>query len=270
MNHESLIQVDWDVDEDDRKTGVVVLTLNQPDKKNALTVAMGEELKATVSRLTSESTLRSVVITGAGDAFSAGGDFAFLKARTEASRESNTFEMKEFYDRFLSLRRLPVPTIAAMQGPAIGAGLCLGLACDMRLCAEDAKLGATFVGLGLHPGMGATHFLPQIVGPQSAARLLLTGEVILGWEAKQLGMVIDALPRDAVLPHTLKLARKMAAQGPVAVQTCVRSLRCGQEDMLNRALWREAEAQATCYATEDLKNGIDAVQNRRKVVFSGS
>ena len=269
MTNEALIQWCWDIDDEDQPTGVVVVTLNQPQKKNALTAPMGDALVDLVSDLSSREDLRCVVLTGAGDAFSAGGDFTFLRERTAASRESNRHEMKAFYDRFLSVRRLPVPTIAAMQGAAIGAGLCLGLACDMRICAEDAKLGATFVGLGLHPGMGATHFLPQIVGPQNASRLLLTGEIVLGWEAKQLGLVMEALPRDAVLPHALKLARTIASQGPVAVRTCVRSLRLAHEDMLHRSLWREADAQADCYATDDLKNGLDAIQNRQPMVFKG-
>jgi len=270
MSLDNLIEISWDEKEDGESTGVAILTLNEPTRKNALTVAMGEQFTDAVTQIRQDARLRAVVLRGAGDAFSAGGDFQFLLERTQKSPVENSAEMRQFYDRFLSVRSLPVPIIAAMHGPAIGAGLCLALACDMRICAEDAKLGATFVSLGLHPGMGATHFLPQIVGPQVAARLLLTGEVILGWEAQRLGLVLESLPTDAVIPRGLNLARQIAAQGPVAVRGCVRSLRNIQDQHLENDLWREADAQAHCYATADLKAGLDAIRSREKPRFGNA
>lgn len=126
-----------------------------------------------------------MVLTGEGRAFSAGGDLAWLRERASSDPRDNVDTMLAFYDRFLCLRSLPVPIIAAINGPAVGAGLCLTLACDLRVAARSAKLGFTFVHLGLHPGMGCTHFLPKIAGPQTAARLLLSGALGLSRDRRR-------------------------------------------------------------------------------------
>lgn len=262
------VRVRWDEHEGAR-TGVVVLSLNRPDRLNALTVGMGAAFEAAVSSLAQEADLRAVVVTGEGRAFSAGGDLDFLQARADGAAQDNAEEMRAFYRRYLSVRGLPVPVLAAVNGAAIGAGMCLALACDLRVCARDAKLGLTFVGLGLHPGMGATHILPTLAGHQVASRLLLTGDVIDGAEALRLGLVAESVETADVVPRTLDLARRMAAAGPVAVRSTVRSLRLLADEGLERALWREADAQAHCYSTADLRRGIEAVRTKSKAAFEG-
>jgi len=164
------------------------------------------------------------------------------------------------------------PVVAAINGPAIGAGLCLALACDVRIAAAGAKMGVTFVGLGLHPGMGATHTLPRLVGPQAAAKMMLTGEVISGSQAQRIGLVAEAVSADeeegeAAVARAIELAARMAAQAPVAVRATVRTLRLGTEDGLERALWREADAQAQSYASADLAEGVDALLEKRRPSF---
>lgn len=262
------VRVTWDEHEGAR-TGVAVITLSRPERMNALTVAMGASFEAAVTALGTDPDLRAVVLTGEGRAFSAGGDLDFLERRAEGGAQENAEEMRAFYRRFLSLRGLPVPTLAAVNGAAIGAGMCLALACDLRVCARNAKLGLTFVGLGLHPGMGATHLLPTLVGHQTASRLLLTGDVIDGDDALRLGLVAESVEPDEVLPRTLALARRVAAAAPVAVRSTVRSLRMVADEHLERALWREADAQAHCYSTSDLRRGIEGVRAKSKVVFEG-
>ena len=153
---------------------VTILTLNDPARLNALTFDMGAALQHAIDTIDYSKT-NAVVVTGAGKAFSAGGDLAFLNRRAEDSGSSNAVVMRRFYQAYLRIRELPVPVLAAINGPAIGAGLCFALAADMRVAGKSAKLGVTFVGLGLHPGMGATHFLPRLVGAQIASRLILTG-----------------------------------------------------------------------------------------------
>jgi len=256
-------------DDEEAGASVCVVSLNQPERLNALTVAMGEAFEASMQELARREGLRAVVLTGEGRAFSAGGDLAFLEARASGSAQHNSEEMRAFYRRFLSLRQLPVPVLAALNGPAIGAGLCLALACDLRVCAKNAKLGLTFVGLGLHPGMGATFTLPALVGQQAASRLLLTGEVVDGEEALRLGLVAAAVEPAEVLEATLALARRMAANAPVAVRGTVRSLRLQAEPGLEAALWREADAQAHCYETRDLRRGIEAVREKKQPAFLG-
>jgi len=218
------------------------------------------------------------VLTGAGRAFSAGGDLGFLKDRGNDTPSRNSVIMRRFYERFLSVRRLPVPVVAAINGPAIGAGLALALACDVRVARHDAKMGITFVQLGLHPGMGSTHFLPRIVGPQQASKLMLTGEVVDGIEAHRIGMVAevvhedDGVDADAASATTLevatKMARRMATAAPLAVRTCVRSIRMAQDDGLDRSLWREADAQAQVWNSRDLHEGVDALVEKRRAKFS--
>jgi hypothetical protein len=168
----------------------------------------------------------AVVVTGAGGAFSAGGDMSFLHARGCDSPWRNTQVMRRFYERFLCVRKLPVPVIAAINGSAVGAGLCLALACDVRVASPTSKMGVTFVGLGLHPGMGCTHFLPLTVGPQVAARMMLTGELVGGEQALREGLI--AALEDDPEQAAVAMASRMAQQAPIAVRTCVRSLRTAQ------------------------------------------
>ena len=151
----------------EREGQVAVITLNNPSKMNALTEPMGDALISTVNKLKGDTNVRAAILTGAGKAFSAGGDLDWLLARHRDTPENNIKVMQEFYKRFLVMRQLPVPVIAAINGPAIGAGLCLAVGgSDVRIASNKAKLGVTFTRLGLHPGMAATHFLPQLIGPQ--------------------------------------------------------------------------------------------------------
>lgn len=132
---------------------------------------------------------------------------------------------------------------------------------------KTAKIGFTFVGLGLHPGMGSTFNLPKLIGPQRAAKMLLTGELISGEEAARIGLVLEATEEDKVLPTALQLAEKMAAQGPLAVRSCVRSLRMLHDEGMDRALWREADSQACGYNGPDYKEGLAATAGKRKPAF---
>ncbi|MFQ5458817.1 MAG: enoyl-CoA hydratase/isomerase family protein, partial [Myxococcota bacterium] len=134
--------------------GIATVTLNQPGKRNAMTVQMGEEFLSALAGLKERDDLRVMVLTGAGRAFCAGGSLDMIQARSDGSRDDNKATMISFYTKFLSVLDLPFPTIASINGYAIGAGLCFALACDIRLASEDAKMGMNFVRLGLHPGMG--------------------------------------------------------------------------------------------------------------------
>jgi len=248
---------------------VAVITLNNPSKLNALTEAMGEELGRQVRRISATPGVRAAVVTGAGKAFSAGGDLAWLLERHRDTPDSNIAIMQEFYKKFLVLRSLPVPVIAAINGPAVGAGLCLAVGgADIRVAARGARLGVTFTKLGLHPGMAATHFLPSIVGPQHAADLLLTGRLVTAEEALAMGLVARVAP--CALEAAMEVARDICTSGPVAVATLTQTLRARQEAGLAAAYLREAQAQAVCYPTRDLREGVEALQERRKPSFQGS
>lgn len=227
-------------------TGVQTLTLNRPEKLNPMTVEMGDALTAAVDELSAlpPAELRAVIVTGAGRAFSAGGDMRFLNDRKEDTPTNNASAMLGFYRKFLSIRKLPVPVIACINGPAIGAGLCFAMAADVRFTHHAASLGFTFVGLGLHPGMGCTHTIPSVCGTQVASRMLLSGEVVRGEEALRLGLVAASeTDADAAWDASLQLARRIASQSPLAVRSTVKTLRTSSDAGFDQALMREADAQ---------------------------
>lgn len=243
------------------------MSFNSPASLNNLTVTMGQQFEEAIAILSAKPNIRAVVLTGEGKSFSAGGDLKFLQDRSTDSPISNAVVMRAFYRRFLSLRTLQVPVVAAVNGSAIGAGFAVALACDMRVFADDSKVGLTFTQLGLHPGMGSTHFLPALVGHEKASRLLLTGEVITGPQAVALGLGLESVPPELLIPRALDLARKIAANSPAAVRTLTRSLRMRSEVGLEAALQREADAQAQTYAMNDYREGLAAILGKRKPDF---
>jgi len=183
------------------------------------------------------------------------------------ARAANQRFMREFYGLFLSVRDLPCPSVAAVHGAAIGAGLCVALACDLRVAARDAKLGLNFARLGIHPGMGATWTLPRLVGPARAAELLFTGRTLEGAEAERIGLVNRAVAADEVRGAALDLAREIAAAAPRAVRAAKRSLAGSAAASLAGQLEVEAAAQALDYETHDLREGLDAARERRRPRF---
>lgn len=248
---------------------VAVLTFDAPATRNAMTVALGESFKATMETLTQRDDVRCVVLTGKGAAFSAGGDASFLSDRTRDTYEGNIRAMRNFYGYFLSLRSLEAPVVAAINGHAIGAGMCVTLACDVRIVNKDAKVAVNFTRLGIHPGMGATYFLPKLIGTSRASRLLLSGEMISGSEACSLGIASEAVAEADVLPRALALARDIAKNtSRIAVKELVQTLRQDDPTALDAALAREAAAQAECYAEgKDLTEALLAMKEKRPPVF---
>ena len=255
-----------------RDDGVVLLTLDDPPRMNAMTADMGDALSSRCDELREDTSIRVVVITGAPPAFSAGGDLGMLEDLARRTRESGfdaTDTMRSFYRRFLTIRDLPVPVIAAINGHAIGAGLCVALACDLRILSSEAKVGLNFSQLGLHPGMAGTWLLPRIVGQQRAAELLYTGRIVTGEVAAGYGMALEHVTNEEVLPRALGLAAEVAAASPVAVRQLRETLRHTETDDIERTLEREAAAQALSYGSRDLQEGLDAARSRRRPIFPG-
>jgi enoyl-CoA hydratase len=256
---------------DRRDDGVAVLTLHDPDRRNAMTEVMGDDLAAVCAEVAEDADVRAVVLTGTPPAFSGGGDLGMLEDLGRRAREE-AFDaapfMRAFYDRFLAVRHLPQPVVAAINGHAVGAGLCVALGCDLRLVAREAKVGLNFAKLGLHPGMGGSWLLPRTLGEQTGALWLYTGRLVDGATAAAQGLALEALPADEVLPAALELAAEIAASSPVVVRQLKATLAADAPD-LSSALDLEAEAQSIDYGTEDLREGLAAARERRAPVFPG-
>ncbi|WP_067489862.1 enoyl-CoA hydratase/isomerase family protein [Actinomadura hibisca] len=249
--------------------GVAVLTLNDPDRRNAMSDDMTAAWKATIAELRADAGLRCAVVTGAGTAFTSGGNLSWLADTNAVAVPPLRDRMLEFYRTWLAIRDLEVPTIAAVNGHAIGAGLALALACDLRYAAADAKLAVPFTALGLHPGMATTWLLPEVAGLPLARELLFTGRVLTGVEAERHGLVNGAVAREQVLAEALATAERIAAQAPIATRlTKVALANGGHRDMESALRW-ESLAQPVTMASRDMVEGLTAQREKRRPEFTG-
>jgi enoyl-CoA hydratase len=251
------------------RDGIGRLTLNRPLERNAMTLDMGKEIQAAVAELNAAPDVRVVIVTGAGEAFSAGGNLRTLAREVGLGEEGPAMGGGvAFYSSFLSIRDLAMPSIAAINGHAVGAGLCFALGCDLRVAHESAKLGMTFVKLGIHPGMGATWSLPRLVGPAVAADLLYTGRMVPAREAMDLGLINRVAGAD-FSSQVERLAEEIASNGPVALRSLKETLRGSAGRTLEQAIEREASAQAGTFATDDAREGVRAITEKRPPRFRG-
>ena len=255
-----------------RDGGVVLVTLSLPERRNAMSVGMTASWGAVMEQLRTDPHVRAVVVTGEGSAFCSGGDvtwIASMGSEPGAAVDLLRTRMLPFYRTWLAVRDLEVPTIAAVNGAAIGAGLALALACDLRYAADDAKLAMPFTALGMHPGMASTYLVQEVAGLAVAREMLLTGRIVTGAEAVGMGLVNRAFPRAEVLDQSLAVAATVAATAPVAARLTKRALAVGQLSF-DAALQWEALAQPVTLATEDLQEGLAAQRERRPPRFTGS
>jgi enoyl-CoA hydratase len=250
--------------------GVAVLVLDNPDQRNAMSDEMTASWVAAVDELAADRSVRVVVVTGEGSAFCSGGNTSWIASEPDATVDQLRTRMIAFYRAWLSIRKLEVPTIAAVNGPAIGAGLCLALACDIRYAAAGARLGAPFVKLGMHPGMAGTYLLPNVVGEAHARDLLLTGRLVGADEALRLGLVSRVIERASFLDEVLATAESIAATAPIPSRLTTLALRDGGHADFESALQWEAMAQPITLATTDLQEGIRAAQEKRAARFTGA
>ena len=227
----------------EKRDGIATFTLNRPDKLNAFTPVMGDELCDAFRGAREDDEVRVVILTGAGRAFCAGADLEVLKQEDQRQRMAT----QDFITRLpLELFEYPKPTIAALNGAAIGVGVTMVLPLDIRIAASDAKIGLTFARLGMLPGLGSSFLLPRLVGPAKALELVLTARVVLGEEAREIGLVNATAAADQVLARAREMAEAMAALDPAVLAHAKRSLAYGagaaladalaNEPKLNRAL----------------------------------
>lgn len=249
---------------------IALVRLDQPDKRNAMSDAMTASWVRAMDSLRDDPDLAAVVVTGNGTAFCSGGDLSWIASEPDATAADLRARMTTFYRSWLSVKSLEVPTIAAINGAAIGAGLAVALAHDIRYVAADATLGVPFTALGLHPGMATTWSLPEVAGLAVARDLLLTGRMITGEEAVPLGLASRAVPTEELLAVAMDAAERVAACGPVATRFTTVALRGGGHASLQDAIKWEGLAQAVTMTTADLQEGIRAAGERRTPVFRGN
>ena len=253
------------------KDGIATLTLNRPERLNALGGTLRQDLHDAVTRAGADPEVRVMVVTGAGKGFCSGGDVKAMGEAKAGQRERPLLEkIAPGRDRtLLAMREAPQPIIAAVNGAAAGAGMNLALGCDLRIASTTAKFTQAFVKRGLHPDWGGTYFLPRVVGMAKAAEMIFTGEVIDAAEALRLGIVSQVLPPEELLPAAQALARTIADGPPIAIRLAKRGLYRSAESDLRTALEYETFAQNNCFETEDATEGIKAFVEKRAPRFKG-
>lgn len=250
-----------------------VLTLNRPEARNAYSDGMIDALCQALDEAEDEDDVRVVILTGAGSAFSAGGD---LKAMQDHAGmfAGDSVRLRTAYARHIQRvpRRLMAfdkPIVAALNGPAIGAGLDLACMCDLRVASEGARFGSTFVTIGLVPGDGGAAFLARVVGLPQATRLALTGELIDAAEALRIGLVHEVVPADELLAAAGRQAAAIARNAPVAVRLTKQALLRSWDLPIEAALELAATYQGIAQRTADADEGVDALLHRRPPEYRG-
>ncbi|MCC6645656.1 MAG: enoyl-CoA hydratase/isomerase family protein [Polyangiaceae bacterium] len=252
----------------ERDGAVARITINRPDKLNALSPLVIRELTLAVTSLRSApDAVRALILTGAGDkAFVAGADIAAMQQMTAPE----AYAFSEAGHRLgYELEMSPFPVLAAVNGFALGGGCELVLACDLAYAADHAKLGQPEVNLGVIPGFGGTQRLSRRVGPAKARELVFTGDVIGAEEARRIGLVNDVVPRAELLSRVTDVAKKIAAKGPLAIAAAKRVMHKGADLELSAAHELEAQAFGVLFGSEDQKEGMSAFLAKRAAAFRG-
>lgn len=250
-----------------RDGAIGLITLNRPDNRNSMTPELLDRFAEVVAEVRADDP-RCVIITGKGSCFSAGADFKSVTQRTGEGRQPHEASY-QMYTPFLSVLDIEVPVIGALNGHAVGGGFGLSLVCDVRIANRDAKYGANFTRLGIHPGLAVSYLLPRLIGVSRAAELLFAGRLIRGHEAERIGLVSEAVEADEVMERARAIADEIASAAPLAVRMTKRTLYDNLDWRPRDAAFREAFAQAVTLGTEDAVEGIRALLEKRDPVFQG-
>jgi 2-(1,2-epoxy-1,2-dihydrophenyl)acetyl-CoA isomerase len=250
--------------------GVATLTLNRPEKLNALSTDLAVAFNETLGRIGADKNIHAVVLTGAGRAFCAGGDLAEIwKGRQENNIADLEPLLRAGMQVVLKIRTMRQPVLAAVNGAAAGAGMNIALAADLRFASEAAVFGQNFAKVGLFPDYGGTFFLPQLIGPARAAEMFYTGEMIDAKTALQLGLVNRIVSADKLESEANAFAKSIAHGPRTASRGLKQALFANQRAELTKALEYEVQEQMRCFASEDCAEGLRAFFDKRKPNFQG-
>ena len=255
----------------ERLEHVAKITLHRPDSLNALRVEMSRDLLQALQNAARDDSVRVILVTGAGRAFSSGGDITFMEEVVARGGAFGDFRALVDLGRDLArtIHACDKPVLAAVNGAAAGGGMGLALCCDVRWASERAVFAQSFARIGLHPDWGSLYHLPRLIGPSRALELMWTGDRIDAAEALRLGIVSRVLPGEALLPEMLAFAERLARGATAALAEIKRSLREMDGASLEAALDREVEAQERCWNTRDAREGFAAFLAKREAKFEG-
>jgi enoyl-CoA hydratase len=249
----------------DVSESIATLTIDRPEVKNALDLETVNQIRDALRTFEADESVGALIITGAGEsAFVSGADINAIRAR---GRDEGLAAINS--SLFSDIERFPRPTIAAINGYALGGGCELALACDIRICADTAKFGQPELGLGIIPGAGATQRLPRLVGMGRAKHLILTGDIIDAKQALEWGLVTAVTPAGQLQIRARELAKKILRQGPLAARLAKLALNASARVDMDSGLLIETLAQAICYGSEDKIEGTSAFLEKRKAKFTG-
>ena len=250
--------------------GILTITLNRPDRLNAFVGHMRRDLAETLEHAGSDRNVRVVIITGAGRAFCAGGDIAFM-AELMQRRDADEFSRILGAGRrvILAIRQMTKPVIASINGPASGAGCNLALACDLRIASTAATFSQSFAKVGLHPDWGGSYFLPRLVTPNKACEMFFLGEAIDAAEAARLGIVNQVVAPEELESATLQLAERLRVAPPIALAAAKHAVYMSQAAELEEMLRYETEVQLRCFESDDAHEGVHAFLEKREPKFTG-
>jgi enoyl-CoA hydratase/carnithine racemase len=253
-----------------RRDSVATLTLNRPECLNALDHCLRASLAQKLEAVSRDPAVRVLVITGAGRGFCSGGDIGYL---AELKRNHQSVAFRDFLEAghrvVRSIRSLPVPVVASVNGPAMGGGMNLALACDLRIASDRAIFSQAFVNIGMHPDWGGTFFLPRMVGTGRALEMFFLGDSIKAEQAFELGLVNCVVPHENLESETRKLAERLAAAPVLAIGHMKQALYERLETQLDSMMQHEVEAQMKCFDSEDCEEGLRAFLEKRKPTFKG-
>jgi enoyl-CoA hydratase len=250
----------------ERRDRVAIVTINRPEKRNALNIKTREEGAAVLEQLQEDDGVRVVVITGAGDkAFIAGADIAEFAGRTALMQRAVMLGRS----LFTAIDVFPKPVIAMINGYCLGGGCELALACDLRIASEAASFGQPEINLGIIPGGGGTQRLTRLIGEGKAMEMILTGEIIDAQTAFSLGLVNHVVPAGQLATKTMEIANRIAEKSPIALRMAKEAVKVASRSNLDEGLRREVDLFALCFSSEDKNEGVGAFLEKRKPNFQG-
>ena len=251
----------------EKSEGIAIITINRPDALNALNAETIDEILQCLEDTAKDDNVRAVILTGAGPkAFCAGADIKAIKGMTALDARKLS---QMGYKLCKAIENLEKPVIAAINGYALGGGLEVAMACDLRIASEKARMGQTEINIGLIPGWGGTQRLPRLVGKTLAKEMVFTGKMIDAQTAYQRGLVNKVVPPEQLMDAAKEMAKELASKAPVALKLSKMLINHGLETDLDTALVLEREAFGVVASTEDLQEGVSAFLEKRKPVFKG-